>query len=174
MFYPFRYIYTERVDLKSFDQACELSYAANKYVVSDLLEKCLHFMGKDLIPENVYRALKYANLYKDTTLKVLWNIQLQNHQYSFEWTLFLQEQSLNFIRRRTREFLSHPEFENITESTLVMLVKEDDLNISEIDLFEAVKRWGSKECARREIDVNGPNLRQVFEHLKRITCQIFP
>ena len=86
----------------------------------------------------------------------------------------MQERSLKFIQCRTRESLFNPEFENITESTLVILVKEDDLDISESDLFEAVKRWGSKECARREIDVNGPNLRQVFEHLKRITCQIFP
>ena len=78
------------------------------------------------------------------------------------------------IRCRTRESLFHPEFENITESTLVILVKEDDLDISETDLFEAVKRWGTKECARREIDVNGPNLRQVFENLKRKTSRLFP
>ena len=71
MFYPFRYIYTERVDLKLFDQACELSYAAKKYMVSNLVEKCSQFMWKDLIPENVCRALEYANLYEETTLKVL-------------------------------------------------------------------------------------------------------
>ena len=71
MFYPFRYIYTERVDLKLFDQACELSYAAKKYMVSNLVKKCLQFMQNDLIPENACRALEYANLYEDTTLKVL-------------------------------------------------------------------------------------------------------
>lgn len=65
------------------------------------------------------------------------------------------------IRCRTKDSLSHPPFEDITESTLLILVKEDDLAISETDLFEAVKRWGTKECARREIDVNGSNLRLV-------------
>lgn len=65
-----RYIYTEHVDLKSFDQACELSYAAKKYMVSNLVEKCSQFMWKDLIPENVCKALEFANLYEDTTLKV--------------------------------------------------------------------------------------------------------
>ena len=59
------------------------------------------------------------------------------------------------IRCQTRESLFHPEFENITESTLVILVKEDDLDISETDLFEAVKHWGTKECTRREMNVNG-------------------
>ena len=78
------------------------------------------------------------------------------------------------IRCQTMECLFHPEFENITESTLVILVKEDDLDISEIDLFEAVKRWGTKECARREMDVNGPMLRQVFELSKRITSRLSP
>ena len=66
-----RYIYTDQVDLKSFDQACELTYAAKKYMVSNLMEKCSQFMRKDLIPENVFSALEYANLHEDTTLKVL-------------------------------------------------------------------------------------------------------
>jgi hypothetical protein len=73
-----------------------------------------------------------------------------------------QERSLNLIRCRTKDSLSHAPFEDITESTLLILVKEDDLVISETDLFEAVKRWGTKECSRREIDVSGPNLRLVM------------
>ena len=73
-----------------------------------------------------------------------------------------QERSLNLIRCRTKDSLSHAPFEDITESTLLILVKEDDLVISETDLFDAVKRWGTKECSRREIDVSGPNLRLVL------------
>ncbi|KAK4005709.1 BTB/POZ domain-containing protein 2-like [Daphnia magna] len=138
------FIYTEHVDLKSFEQAYEISYAAKKYMVSSLVEKCSQYMWKDLIPDNVCRALEFANLFEDTLLK---------------------ERSLNVIRCRTKDSLSHPPFEDITESTLLILVKEDDLAISETDLFEAVKRWGTKECARREIDVNGSNLRLVLANI---------
>ena len=54
----------------SFDQAYELCYAAKKYMVPNLVEKCSQFMWKDLIPENVCRALEFANLYEDVLLKV--------------------------------------------------------------------------------------------------------
>nr|CAH0102927.1 unnamed protein product [Daphnia galeata] len=138
------FIYTEHVDLKSFEQAYEISYAAKKYMVSSLVEKCSQYMWKDLIPDNVCRALEFANLFEDSLLK---------------------ERSLNLIRCRTKDSLSHAPFEDITESTLLILVKEDDLVISETDLFEAVKRWGTKECSRREIDVSGPNLRLVLVNI---------
>ena len=65
------------------------------------------------------------------------------------------------IRIRTHESLLHAEFENITESTLLILVKDDDLAIDETDLFDALKRWAVKECGRRDLDVTGPHLRQV-------------
>ena len=65
------------------------------------------------------------------------------------------------IRIRTNESLLHAEFENITESTLLILVKDDDLAIDETDLFDALKRWAVKECGRRDLDVTGPHLRQV-------------
>jgi hypothetical protein len=69
-FYFDRFIYTEHVDLKSFEQAYEISYAAKKYMVSSLVEKCSQYMWKDLIPDNVCRALEFANLFEDSLLKV--------------------------------------------------------------------------------------------------------
>ncbi len=68
---------------------------------------------------------------------------------------------MNLIRCRTKESFSNPEFEEISESTLLILVKDNDLDISESELFQAVKRWGTKECLRREIEINNTNMRQV-------------
>ena len=69
---------------------------------------------------------------------------------------------MNLIRCQSRESFSNAEFDDITESTLLILVKDDDLVISETDLFDAVKRWAVKECGRKEMDTNGTNLRQVI------------
>ena len=66
---------------------------------------------------------------------------------------------MNLIRCQSRESFSNAEFDDITESTLLILVKDDDLVISETDLFDAVKRWAVKECGRKEMDTN---LRQVI------------
>lgn len=150
-------MYTEQVELKSFDQACELCYAAKKYMIPNLVEKCSQFMWKDLIPQNVCRALEFANLYEDARLKVL---QFHNSLRSIIM-LYLQERSLNLIRCRTKESFSNPEFEEISESTLLILVKDNDLDISEPELFQAVKRWANKECLRREIEPTSANMRLV-------------
>ena len=66
---------------------------------------------------------------------------------------------MNLIRCQSRESFSNAEFDDITESTLLILVKDDDLVISETDLFDAVKRWAVKKCGRKEMDTN---LRQVI------------
>ena len=36
-----------------------------------------------------------------------------------------------------------------------------DFVIKEADLFAAVQRWAVKECERKEMEINGGNLRQV-------------
>ena len=65
-----RYIYTEHVELRNVEQPCKLSYAAKKYSVPHLLEKCSEFMWTDLTVDNACRALEYAVLYEDVNLKV--------------------------------------------------------------------------------------------------------
>ena len=60
------------MELKSFDQALVLCYAAKKYMLPKLMDKCSQYMWSDLGPENVCRALEFANLYEDETLKVLY------------------------------------------------------------------------------------------------------
>lgn len=54
-----------------------------------------------------------------------------------------------------------PDFEEISESTLLAIVKEKVLSVSELELFEAVKRWAGRQCAQRELEINGTNMRQV-------------
>ena len=141
LFYHNRYIYTETHSISSFDQACELCYAAKKYMVPRLVEDCSQFMWKDLVPENVCRALEFANLYEDPTLKA---------------------QCLDLIRKKTRQSLAASEFEEMTESTLLILVKEEVLSLGEAELFDAVKRWAARQCAQREMESTGPNMRQVL------------
>ena len=71
------------MDLRSFDQALELYYAAKKYMLPKLVARCSQYMWSDLGPENVCRAFEFANLYEDETLKVLnfsLNLILTNYQ----------------------------------------------------------------------------------------------
>lgn len=68
---------------------------------------------------------------------------------------------MSVLRERTSQSLGHNNFEDIGESTLLTIMKEELLDISEVELFDATKRWASRQCILREIEVTGSNMRQV-------------
>ena len=84
------------------------------------------------------------------------------------------------IQNQSREILTEPTFEGelpkteflyiqnkfykrnlnfipeIDHTTLCMVLGEPVINADELSLFEAMVRWGIKECERRGIDINSP------------------
>jgi len=52
-------------------------------------------------------------------------------------------------------------FEELQESTLLIILKLEVLDMSETDLFAAVKGWASRRCTKNNVELTGPNLRQV-------------
>lgn len=65
------------------------------------------------------------------------------------------------LEERTVESLASPDFEELPKSTVLDIVKEEDLNIRELELFNAVARWDGHQCALRDVEVNGNNMRKV-------------
>jgi len=61
--------------------------------------------------------------------------------------------------------LASSDFEDANESTVLVFVKEESLNIRELELFDAVIRWAKRQCAQNEIEINGSNLRQVIIYI---------
>jgi len=53
------------------------------------------------------------------------------------------------------------DFEDADESTVLSIVKQESLNIRELELFDAVIRWAKIQCIQKELEPNGTNLRQV-------------
>lgn len=64
----FRYIYTDKINLTSFDQACELCYGAKKYMLPHLVEECTKYLWSDLYPKNACRAYEFAKLFEEPML----------------------------------------------------------------------------------------------------------
>ena len=60
-----RYIYTDKISLDSFELACEVCYAAKKYLLPALVEECTKFLWRDLYPRNACRALEFAKLFEE-------------------------------------------------------------------------------------------------------------
>lgn len=54
------------------------------------------------------------------------------------------------ISNQTKEVLAEPSFEDVEIATVQAVLDQDELNIdSELELFDALKRWAVKECGRK-------------------------
>lgn len=137
------YIYTDKVELGSFELACELCYCAKKYMLPSLVEECTKYLWCDLSPKKACRAYEFAKLFEEPVL---------------------MEKCLQIIRTKTDEVLKESSWEDVELGTLLKVLEQDDLQISsEIELFSAVERWAKSECSRKSLDpTNGKSLKSVI------------
>lgn len=128
------YIYTDRINLESFDNACELCYVAKKYMLPHLVEECTKFLWNDLYPKNACRAYEFARLFEEPVL---------------------MEKCLKIISNETELVLQEPSFEEIELPTLSTILDLDELSVeSELELFNAVQRWAMRECNRKGLSAD--------------------
>lgn len=126
------YIYTDRVDLGSFELACELCYCAKKYMLPFLVEECTKFLWSDLSPKKACRAYEFAKLFEEPVL---------------------MEKCLQIISTKTLDVFKESSWEEIELGTLLIIFEQNDLLISsEIELFTALERWSKAECVRKSLD----------------------
>lgn len=62
------YIYADKVELATFDQACELCYAAKKYMLPDLVDKCTQYLWTNLFARNACKAYEFAKLFEEPVI----------------------------------------------------------------------------------------------------------
>ncbi|XP_068241439.1 BTB/POZ domain-containing protein 2-like [Palaemon carinicauda] len=136
-----QYIYSDEINLRSFDQVCEICYAAKKYMLPSLVEQCTQFIWSDLHPGNVCRAFEFARLFEEP---------------------LLLEKCLQIICTKTEEVLKDSSFEEVEIGTLRTILNQDSLAASELVLWEACLRWTKQECCRMSLDVTPMNQRKVL------------
>lgn len=124
-----KYIYTDEIQIQSFDQACELCYVANKYMMPILVQHCISYIWKDINYTNACRAYEFAKLFDQHGIT---------------------EDCKKIMFSQTSEIIEHQSFRDIEKNTLFMILDEDELNIeSEIQLFRAVENWIEAEFERK-------------------------
>ncbi|KAJ8687183.1 hypothetical protein QAD02_022977 [Eretmocerus hayati] len=126
------YIYTDKVDLGSFELACELCYCAKKYMLPFLVEECTKFLWSDLSLKKACRAYEFAKLFEEPVLMA---------------------KCLQMICTETDEVLRETSWDEVEQGTVLTLLDQENLNLSsEIDLFNALERWAKAECNRKALD----------------------
>ncbi|XP_076271238.1 BTB/POZ domain-containing protein 1 isoform X3 [Rhynchophorus ferrugineus] len=150
------YIYTDKINLTSFDQACELCYGAKKYMLPHLVEECTTYLWSDLYPKNACRAYEFAKLFEEPQLMA---------------------KCIRIICDQTQEVLSESSFEEVELSTVLTVFDQDELNInSELELFSAISRYAARHSqATAHASGDGfnnpgqPNIRDAIKKIRFLT-----
>ena len=114
-----RFMYCEEANISA-DTALPLMYAAKKYLLLNLVDRCQKFLQENLDIENVCCILELSLIFDENQLR---------------------ERCLAFIGKFTPEVLKTDGFLQISRSTLEELVKFNILTISEVNLFNACIVW---------------------------------
>ena len=136
----FRYMYSDEVILSG-SNVMGVLYLAKKYMVPSLADKCMEYLEDNLDPSNVFSILYFGQKYEvERLLSRCWEV----------------------IDKESGELVKSDGFATIERSLLESIVIRDSLTIKEIELFEAVDLWATKECERQGLAVDGAVKRRVL------------
>ncbi|XP_060517199.1 BTB/POZ domain-containing protein 1-like [Cylas formicarius] len=150
------YIYTDKINLTSFDQACELCYGAKKYMLPHLVDACTRYLWSDLYPKNACRAYEFARLFDAPDLMA---------------------KCITIICEQTQDVLSESSFEEVELNTILTVFDQDVLNISsELELFSAIARYAARikyprvddSIGHASVETNNPTRPTLQDAIKKI------
>ena len=135
-----RFFYTDECHLTT-DNVIPVMYLSKKYIVRSLTEYVKAKLVRDSNEGNVLDILEQAIHFEEKDLETkCWKV--------IDWRASGVIGSANFV--------------NIKQTTLASLLKRNYLNVSEINLFEAVLKWIDHQCSERGLELTTENRRSVI------------
>ena len=136
----FRYMYSDEVTLSG-SNVMGVLYLAKKYMVPSLADKCMKYLQDSIAPSNVFSILMSAQMFEERNL---------------------MNRCWKFIDKQTKAAVESEEFETIDRSLLEALVSRSTLTIKEVDLFQAIDHWATKQCEKERLTVSGDQKRRIL------------
>ncbi|CAL8095967.1 unnamed protein product [Calicophoron daubneyi] len=133
-----RYIYYDEIVFTGVVGTLRTLYAARKYCFYDLARACVNYLENNVCIEHVLKLLKASFDFNEPRLRNL---------------------CMRLIINDTFEVLKRAEFKDVHKDLVVQILKQDVLNIREIELFDQVMHWAENECERIGIPVTAMNQR---------------
>lgn len=133
-----RYIYYDEMVFTGVVGTIRTLYAARKYCFYDLARACVNYLENNVCIEHVLKLLKTSFDFNEPRLRNL---------------------CMRLIINDTFEVLKRPEFKDVHRDLVVQILKQDVLNIREIELFDQVMHWAENECERIGLSVTATNQR---------------
>ncbi|XP_065221915.1 BTB/POZ domain-containing protein 2-like isoform X3 [Planococcus citri] len=182
-----RYMYGQKVEFRTYDQALATIYAANKYLCPELVKTCVIYLDKEINNETVifiYRQLRlfsstFDNLPSDKPFDLpsappeedekgnpIQPVGGQNDQSGTLMTRYcnsLMYNCLHYMDTNAEDLLTTDALEDLNQSQLYDIVTRDTLRISsELVLFDALMRWCVQQCKRSQLELTSQNYRRVL------------
>ncbi|XP_031567046.1 BTB/POZ domain-containing protein 6-B-like, partial [Actinia tenebrosa] len=134
------YVYSDEVNLTG-SNVMDVLYAAQKYMMPFLENKCSEYIQKELRPEDVFIVLPQAQQMKNEKAELCcWNV------IDFE---------------AERAVTSEP-FLDISRELLIQVLARETLHVEEIELFKAVDKWASNQIKDEKLKHDGATKREVL------------
>ncbi|XP_041360484.1 BTB/POZ domain-containing protein 2-like [Gigantopelta aegis] len=133
-----RFVYADDVTVKS-DNVMYLLYLAKKYSTGKLEDICLKFLKTSLNAKNVCTILEQAKFFNvdelcNTTIK--------------------------YILENGNSTLKSPDFLTVSQESVLDVVKSDDLQADEEEVFQAAFEWAKHQCEQKYVAINTETLRK--------------
>ena len=135
-----RFVYCDHANLNS-NSVLGVLYLAKKYIIPVLVKQCVSYLMENITIDNVLEVLHCARCFSEE--------KLERHCWSL-------------VSRKTYDIVNSEAFLDIEKPLLAAILERNSLTINEIDLFNAVKNWSEKECARAQLEINSENQREVL------------
>lgn len=150
------FIYTDKVELSSIEQALELLYAAKKYLLDELTEMCITYVKNHLSIDNIITILNYPEyLQDDEVVPAAITLFCKHAEY------LLQEYKME-----------------MSPHCLKSVLESNAINIKEKDLVKHIFAWTALYCKQNELPTTLKSRRDVliksdiFKSLRFLTMSL--
>lgn len=128
------FMYTGEVNLapKEADPIIAVLLLGKKYLCPPLVDKCTDLLKESLSLQNVMQIYQAADM-------------LDNEE--------LHKTVERYMLDNAGPLIESGEFKKLTKKDLKKLLSSDELNVAEIEVFNAVYEWGELECERSDLNL---------------------
>ncbi|XP_059481543.1 kelch-like protein 7 isoform X3 [Neocloeon triangulifer] len=127
--YIIKFAYTDKIVFKSFKDSIQIHRVASNYQMNHLRKECENFMQNKVDKDSVWSLLSHTNKGPDLTA-------LTDY----------------FLTGQTCACLESPEFLSCNQTTLELLLSQESINATELQLIQAVLKWTRHKNGNKPFD----------------------
>lgn len=134
------FIYTDKIELKSIEEALELLYAAKKYLLDELTDMCITYVKDHISIDNIITILNYPEYLQDDEV------------VPTAITLFCQH----------AEYLLQENKMEMSPHCLKSVLESNAFNVKEKDLIKHIFAWTALYCKQNDLPITDKTRREVL------------